>query len=149
MLDRLEPLVQWDPWPAGWKVTDPPPADRFAPLDDYLTGLKHYNRSGDVISFRQWVEMVETGSNGVEEHWVRSDRGWVRVSTILLGLDHRFWNPEDSQPPIIFETMTFSDSEEYAYLQWRHCDLQTALQAHRQVADELAQSWWTNLGGLA
>jgi len=34
----------------------------------------------------------------------RLDRG-VEVSTVFLGIDHRFW---DDGPPLLFETMTFA-----------------------------------------
>lgn len=125
-----------------------PAGDPFAGLDGIETSIKHYDINGEVISLREWVQKQETRMHGVAHDLVRSDRGLVEVSTILLGTDHRFWNP-NNLPPLIFETMTFAEDEDYGYKQWRCATLAEAQQLHVAVADHFAQSWWLNLGGRA
>lgn len=59
--------------------------------------------------------------------------GDVRVSTVFLGLDHRF---EDSGPPLIFETMIFGGP--HADYQTRCSTWEEAEEMHR-VACVLAE----------
>ncbi|HTA46412.1 MAG TPA: hypothetical protein VK789_28410 [Bryobacteraceae bacterium] len=54
----------------------------------------------------EWAEFMEMGGRQVAETFI--DR--YRVSTIFLGLDHRF--PPDRGEPILFETMVFLNSAE-------------------------------------
>jgi hypothetical protein len=52
----------------------------------------------------------------------------VMVSTIFLGLDHRFFN---DGPPILFETMVFGGP--YDEFQDRTCTWDEALEAHKEI----------------
>lgn len=59
------------------------------------------------------------GSLIAESYWSDIDEGLTHVSTVFLGLDHRFYG---QGPPILFETMifggwTFSDYQQ-RYSTW-------------------------------
>lgn len=53
----------------------------------------------------------------------------VRVSTVFLGLDHRFGT--DKGPPILFETMVFGG--EFDQLQERYCTWDEAEKGHAEI----------------
>lgn len=61
-------------------------------------GTGYYDRAGNPITADQWVEAFR--SNTIKS----TDIGDVHVSTVYLGMDHRFG---DDGPPLIFETMVF------------------------------------------
>jgi hypothetical protein len=65
-------------------------------------------------------------------HVAFSEKDGVKVSTVFLGLDHRFG---DSGPPLIFETMIFGgehDQYQERYSTWEEAE------AGHKVACELA-----------
>jgi hypothetical protein len=65
----------------------------------------------------EWSGLVET--NGEDYRRVAFDKvGDVEVSTVWLGLNHNF---HDNGPPLIFETMTFTEDEDNQWFQqcWR------------------------------
>jgi hypothetical protein len=67
--------------------------------------IRIYDRLGRPIDIMKFDRMLKDGDyRVVAQHWVR---GW-KVSTVWLGLDHRFGSPG---PPIIFETMIFAPED--------------------------------------
>lgn len=80
-------------------------------------GMRYYDRQGQPITMRQWVESFEDfESKRVALTFV----GDVRISTVWLGLDHNFANAYGPvvSPPLIFETMVFGgpmDQEPYRW----------------------------------
>jgi hypothetical protein len=48
-----------------------------------------------------WAQWFETANRGVGYTEITSE---IRVSTVFLGFDHRFWG---KGPPILFETLIF------------------------------------------
>lgn len=69
-------------------------------------GMGHYNRQGEHISFRQWVQIHEDeGMDGIRRVAEDHVEGVLWVSTIFLGLNMRI----GPGPPLIFETMVFLD----------------------------------------
>jgi len=63
------------------------------------------------------------------------------VSTVFLGLDHRFSTFDGEGDPIVFETMVFnSELEEYTNQQWRYTTYNEALTHHHIVCGELLMS---------
>lgn len=65
-----------------------------------------------------WAKWFETGSRQVANDHV----GAVRVSTVFLGIDHRFGG---DGPPILFETMVFGgplDDEQDRYSTWEEAE---------------------------
>jgi hypothetical protein len=78
---------------------------------------------------RTWARFFESGDRIV----AKSQLGDVRVSTVFLGLDHRF---DDEGPPLIFETMIFGGH--HADYQTRCSTWEEAEEMHR-VACVLAE----------
>lgn len=125
-------------------MTTIPERDLYEHLNSVGSGLNYFDLHGEPIGLGDWVR-INDRLHHLAEDYVPSMRGTIRVSTIYLGTDHRFWNP-DKLPPVIFETMIQDDDGEWLD-QFRYCDMATALDAHRKIADAFAQSWWLNLGG--
>jgi hypothetical protein len=79
-----------------------------------------YGPDGEPLTMREWSELFEARTEVIQtqlESWChkRTKVGDVEVSTVWLGLDHRFG---DDGPPIIWETMTFGgdrDGDQYRY----------------------------------
>ena len=62
----------------------------------------------------------------------------VMVSTVFLGLDHRFYARATAKlPPILWETMTFSEDSVGYEDQWRHSYQQQAYEFHEKKVREL------------
>ena len=77
---------------------------------------------------------------------VASSRGLLYVSTIWTGVDMSLF----SRRPLIFETMTCDRSGKYLdEYSGRWETLLAATIMHRRIVEKAAQSWWSNLGGLA
>lgn len=74
------------------------------------------------------VDMMEWALGVKESKSIDSDflEGGVRVSTIFLGLDHRF---SGDGPPILFETMIFGGPHD-GY-QERYCTWEEAKEGHK------------------
>lgn len=54
------------------------------------------------VSLMEWAQWMEKRERVVKQEWV----GDTWVSTVFLGLDHNF---SDSGPPILWESMAFSN----------------------------------------
>jgi hypothetical protein len=68
-----------------------------------------YDKEGRPISIEEWGRLK--GSDPNYYRVAKTDIGpWV-VSTVWLGLDHRYWG---EGPPVIFETMVFRKAAWYA-----------------------------------
>lgn len=66
-----------------------------------------------------WAKSFETTNRIVQQTYLPND---VRVSTVFLGLDHRFG---DNGPPLVFETMIFGgpqDSYQERYSTWEEAE---------------------------
>ena len=83
-----------------------------------------YDRKGNPIDYGQmdW-------DNNVVEFTTLSD---VEVSTVHLGLDHRY---RGDGPPLIFETMVFGG--EYDQMTWRYATEEAALEGHKTFVEAL------------
>jgi hypothetical protein len=73
-----------------------------------------------------WAEQFETGLHQVD----RDQIGATVVSTVFLGLDHRMF----SGPPLLFETMIFTDGEAEDYLERCSTWLEAEAQHRKAVA---------------
>ena len=90
----------------------------------------HYMLEGRRIvrtaDLNTWAEWYETADRIVAKTQVDAD---VEVSTVFLGLDHRWptpWKPGVSEPPpVLFETLVFGgpyDGEMRRYCTWEEAE---------------------------
>ncbi len=83
----------------------------------------------DVI---EWAKWMETADRKVAQ----TDVGPLFVSTVFLGLDHRFMG---KGPPIVFETMIFGEDQEHemrdSYCE-RYETWQQAVEGHEAAVTE-------------
>ena len=87
---------------------------------------------GNPLSLMQWAELYEKPAGRRVARTVVSDG--VDVSTVLLGLDHRFGG---DGPPIIFETMVFGgplDGEQDRYATRAEAEAGHAAMVARAIA---------------
>jgi hypothetical protein len=93
--------------------------------------VKHYILEGKtpvvVHDTLDWGKWFQTANRVV----ARNENDGVVVSTVFLGLDHRFGG---KGPPLIFETMIFGgprDQETYRYSTWEEAEA-----GHRKLLEE-------------
>jgi hypothetical protein len=91
--------------------------------------MNYYGMDGQVLDRAGFAALYEGDFETTRK--VASDkRGDVTVSTVLLGIDHRFG---DDGPPLIFETMIFGGPHnEY---QERYSTREQAEEGHRRACD--------------
>jgi len=105
------------------------------PFGQYI--LDDENRALLARSAREWSQWFEEASRtgrrvvGLDEFI--DDGEIVRVSTVFLGLDHRFG--QDDGAPILFETMVFGGQLEGEM--WRYETWEQAKLGHQRVCEEL------------
>jgi hypothetical protein len=94
----------------------------------YILKGKMPVRCNDIWEFARWF--------GTADRRVAYDEiGGVLVSTVFLGIDHRF---NGSGPPILFETMVFLDAEGTDDIdQRRYCTWEQAEDGHQAIVAEL------------
>ena len=99
-------------------------SDAYRPNFYILQGHEAVPVGDDV---HQWARMFEaTEDRRVAETMVED----VRVSTVFLGLDHRFI---DDGPPLLFETMIFGGDGDKD--QWRCSTWEQAEAQHRRAVE--------------
>lgn len=85
----------------------------------------------DLLRWAKWFETCERR--------IRLTRvGHYHVSTVFLGLDHRFYG---DGPPILFETMIFCETGEPNNYQTRCSTWLEAEQQHDAAVAEIRQQW--------
>lgn len=82
----------------------------------------------EVSNITSWALQFEQADRVVEQTTLGEG---VRVSTVFLGLDHRF----GEGPPLLFETMVFGGERDGD--QWRYSTWDEAAAGHEAVVDEL------------
>lgn len=112
--------------------------------DDYSDIFR--DRQGRPCGMERWVEIAGDESlRHIGADIVPSSRGPLYVSTIWTGVDMGLW----SRRSLIFETMTFAGDDVVDEYCARYATLLEATVYHHLICGQAAQSWWTNLGGLA
>ena len=82
----------------------------------------------EAVSLEEWAEGLRDLSSRVV---AVDDFPYAKVSTVFLGLDHRFGA---QGPPILFETMVFGGGNFDQY-QERYCTREEALAGHRRILE--------------
>lgn len=91
----------------------------------------YYDRQGNPISQAAWLRSCIGASERVAETTLPNGR-WV--STVYLGLDHRFGN---DGPPLIFETMAFPSHGEWGELDCeRYSTEEEAVAGHQRMVEK-------------
>lgn len=83
----------------------------------------------------EWAAMIECCDRHVAETLI----GTVRISTVFIGLDHRWLTPG---PPLVFETMIFGDENligELDQSQCRYCTVDEAERGHRIMVERVRE----------
>lgn len=89
----------------------------------------YYNQKGEEVSMEEWVSSFEEfGSRIVKQE--TSGSFWI--STVFLGLDHRFGG---DGPPLIFETMVFSKDRDEEDME-RYTTLEEAEAGHKKMVEK-------------
>ena len=87
-----------------------------------------------VATVREWGDARAAGGWRV----AKDDVGDVFISTMFLGIDHRF---DDAGPPLLFETMIFGgpdDEETWHYSTWDDAVAGHAVAVKRQRKHEIS-----------
>lgn len=87
---------------------------------------RYYDQAGNPIDLETYVAMFKDNRVALDSV------GGVEVSTVWLGIDHRF----GAGPPLIFETMVFGG--EYDEHCWRYSTREQATSGHLTVRDAVA-----------
>lgn len=77
----------------------------------------------------EWAQWFETADRHVDKTMV----GDIKVSTVFLGLDHRFGEGE----PELFETMIFDDGGEFDEEMWRYATWEEAVAGHKKAVEKV------------
>jgi len=116
-------------------------------LDPFGTGPHYFDKQGNPITMHQWSDLrhervvddygnitVDRMSDYARIGWQEFEGG-IRVSTVWLGMDHGFGDG----PPVLFETMIFSDHEKYPYnqAQTRYVTEEEASEGHRRTCNDV------------
>jgi hypothetical protein len=91
---------------------------------------EYYNFDGEPITMYEWAELWHG-----DRHVAVTKLGDAEVSTVWLGLDHRFIG---DGPPLIYESMVFGgilDGERDRYPNWN-----AALAGHDQLVAQVSAS---------
>lgn len=97
----------------GWYILNPDHSIKEVDIDE---GIKQFK---DIKARRVAVTDLVKGKT------------WV--STVFLGLNHRFF---DKGPPILFETLVFSDIEDVNNRMERYCTWDEAVKGHNRIVNE-------------
>ena len=74
-----------------------------------------------------WGKFMEQDDRFVRTDTIITLSGYVRISTVFLGIDHDFTRIQN-HPPVLFETMIFGG--EYDQAQARYCTWEAAVAGH-------------------
>lgn len=105
--------------------------------------LKHYKLEGKKIvecrDLMEWAEWYETACYNGERHVALDFICGIRVSTVFLGLDHRFF---EEGAPILFETMVFAG--DFSELDMRrYCIYEEAEAGHKEIVKNIKHHPWS------
>ena len=88
----------------------------------YILDDEHRVVEVDLLEWAMWFEEI---SNRLVDYTQVTSQ--IEVSTVFLGLDHRF---HGNGPPILFETMIFGGPPDIDECQWRYSSWDDAQAGH-------------------
>ena len=90
----------------------------------YILENKKPVECADTVQWGKWI------SSWKNKHVAQTTKGSITVSTVFLGIDHKFPDWETG-PPILFETLIFGGR--YDQEQWRYCTWEEAEEGHKKA----------------
>ncbi len=105
-------------------------------MTNYILGENH-----EVVPVEDMLGWCKLFEQNIEKRRVaESTVGGIWISTVFLGIDHRF---SENGPPVVFETMAFrlkpdGDIDYSELLCRRCCTWDEAVKQHEQVVMEIA-----------
>jgi hypothetical protein len=104
--------------------------DEFWHTVEFPYGPRHWDRSGNPISFKDWLRLRQfAGPDYIRVGY--SEVGSYEISTVWLGLDLGY-GPEHK---LIFETMVFGPGQEIDVQ--RYADYDAALAGHQRTVEQV------------
>ena len=102
-------------------------------LEHLTHGSRYFDKEGGPLTLEDWSVLFEDEKYKIvkQEH---VDGHFV--STVWLGLNHSFLR---DAPPLIFETMIFTEDERGGEKMWRYSTLEDALAGHDKAVQELKE----------
>lgn len=94
----------------------------------YILENKKIKPIADLLEWGRWFEKKE---NRIVD---QTREGDVLISTVFLGLDHRF-SYDESAPPLVFETMIFGGPHDQ--FQERYCTWDEAVAGHNRAIEKV------------
>ena len=92
---------------------------------------RYYRRNGTPCKLMEWAKAFEDREQKIVR---RTDVGNVLISTVWLGLDHRFG---PGGPPLIFETLVFGGTLDQE--QNRYSTEEEAIAGHQAMVERVKQ----------
>ncbi len=98
--------------------------------------IKYYrlndNNEVEECTINEWINFNTSGKKIIKQ----DDLGDKLVSTVMLGIDHRYSFHGDSLP-LLFETMVFPNANMIERYCERYCTYQEALAGHNEIVEKL------------
>lgn len=121
------------PGPEGY---DPDWDDLIPPFmrgSRFWTGAMYYGFQGQPLTMRQWVAVHRTRDRFIARTPIVGRKTVAEVSTVWLGMNHRFVFDDGRGDPIIFESMVFGGGDlDQDYMQ-RYSSWHAALAGHAEI----------------
>lgn len=90
----------------------------------------YYDRQGNPISRDEGAWLMEASDRKVAYDTLVAGEFITEVSTVYLVINHQW---RSGAPPLIFETMIFSNDPDIDNYQWRYSTEEQAAAGHRRV----------------
>ena len=97
--------------------------------DHYILDKHHHVIPTDLYTWGKWF------ANHKNRRVALTEVGDLEVSTVFLGINHRFGN--NDRPPLVFETMVFKGGSEYGDYTNRYSSWDDAEAGHKATVRKL------------
>ena len=96
----------------------------------------YYDRNGNRIEMMKYCKLFSDKSYQILKQEILPNGD--KVSTVWLGIDHSF-ALDEFHKPIIFETMIFSDNQEYDTYCERYSTEEEAMEGHKRFVEKYSK----------